>query len=548
MGDDQSWSDPSFRDSDWRIIQAGRSWEDQGFPDYDGYAWYRVHITIPTSVQTHPGFVLHQALRIELGKIDDVDEVWFNGKAIGRTGGFPEAYEPAWLTLRTYLIPADSIRWDEDNVVAIRVYDGAGEGGLYEGPYKLAIADWSDSIHMRFDIGQGNGIYVSPEPAPVEILLSNGTRSALSGQLHWTLETDEGDPLSSRVAEISLPPQAERAFHFDFLPPDPGFYSIRCAFRSKTNSVTKSTAIVLGYRPEAIASPLTREADFDDFWQTTLAQLAAVDPQFQLTRTPSGDSETHDAYEVTLRSLDGVQVGGWYEMPKAPGVHPAVLRVPGYGEAMQLTGRGAPLAILSFNVRGHGNSQGDVPGTPQDFWTRGLEDKNGYFYQGAYADCIRAVDFLVSRPEVDAARIGITGGSQGGGLSLATAALDPRIRLCAPDIPFLCDWEKYFRISNWPEVDAWLAADAGRSLEEAVRTMSYFDALNMADRIQCPIFLGLGLQDDVCPPATIFAVYNRLPGPKEYRVYPRAQHWVGPTHDSERFKWILSHFSKTDTR
>ncbi len=254
------------------------------------------------------------------------------------------------------------------------------------------------------------------------------------------------------------------------------------------------------------------------------------------------DSDTHEVYEVEMRSLGDVRVRGWYEKPKASGRFPALLSVPGYGSNMRPTGSSDPMVFFSFNIRGHGNSQQDVRGEPHNYWLRGIEDKQGYFYQGAYADCVRAVDFLVSRPEVDPERIAVTGGSQGGGLSLATAALDQRISLCAPDIPFLCNWVKYFKTSEWPEIDAWIAADANRTWETVLETMNYFDALNLADRIQCPVFLGLGLQDDVCPPATIFAVYNRLTVPKEYRVYPEAMHWVGPAHNDARREWIMQHF------
>ena len=200
------------------------------------------------------------------------------------------------------------------------------------------------------------------------------------------------------------------------------------------------------------------------------------------------------------------------------------------------------MAVFSFNIRGHGNSQQDVPGTPANFWVRGLDDEHGYFYQGAYADCVRAVDFLASRDEIDVSRIAVTGGSQGGGLSLAAAALDQRISLCAPDIPFLCNWVRYFKTSSWPEIDNWIEAKPHRSWKKTLRTMSYIDALNFADKIRCPVFLGLGLQDGVCPPATIFAVYNRLDVPKEYRVYPEAEHWVEASHYKESRQWILQHF------
>ena len=252
-------------------------------------------------------------------------------------------------------------------------------------------------------------------------------------------------------------------------------------------------------------SPLTRPADFDAFWKRTLSSLADVKPEFEVARRKERDSETHEVFEVSMRSLDGALVRGWYQKPKGDGRFPALLRVPGYGQDMQPMGKDAGIAYLSFNVRGHGNSCDDVPHEPKDYWIRGLDDKHGYYYQGAYADCVRAVDFLVTRSEIDSGRMGVTGGSQGGGLSLATAALDPRIRVCAPDIPFLCDWIQYFNTSLWPEMDKWIDAKSERTWKSTLRTMSYFDTMNLADRIKCPVFMSVGVQDAICPPATVFA-------------------------------------------
>jgi cephalosporin-C deacetylase len=101
---------------------------------------------------------------------------------------------------------------------------------------------------------------------------------------------------------------------------------------------------------------------------------------------------------------------------------------------------------------------------------------------------------------------------------------------------------RYFKTSSWPEIDNWIAAQPHRSWEATLRTMSYFDALNLAEKIRCSAFFSLGLQDAVCPPSTIFAVYNRLDVPKEYRVYPNTKHWVVPEHHQERRAWILRHF------
>ena len=168
------------------------------------------------------------------------------------------------------------------------------------------------------------------------------------------------------------------------------------------------------------------------------------------------------------------------------------------------------MIVFSFNPREHGNSQDDIKEKPRNYWIRGLDDKEGYYYQGAYLDCVRAVDFLCSRKEVDPERIAVAGGSQGGGLSLSTAALDSRISLCAPHIPFLTNWDLYFKTSHWPEMDKWIQAKESRTRQSTLKTMSYFDTMNMSAWIEYPVFMGVGLQDAICPPVTCFAVYNRV--------------------------------------
>jgi len=247
-------------------------------------------------------------------------------------------------------------------------------------------------------------------------------------------------------------------------------------------------------------------------------------------------------YEVSMRSFGNIRVRGWYEVPKSKGPHPVILRVPGYGGNMKPIARFKDMVVFSFNPRGHGNSQEDIKGNPSNYWIRGLDNKEGYYYQGAYLDCVRAVDFLCSRKEVDPKRIAVEGGSQGGGLSISTAALDSRISLCAPYIPFLTNWELYFKTSHWPEMDEWIEAKELRTWQSTLKTLSYFDTMNMAPRIECPVFMGVGLQDAICPPVTCFAVYNRVKGKKEYRVYPNAKHHVDKAHHQLVFNWMRKHF------
>jgi len=544
-GDDERWSDPDLDDAAWKPIEVGKPWEEAGLGDYDGFAWYCLRFRIPESLKDSADFQTYKTLKLRLGKIDDVDRTWLNGNVIGETGAFPEDFSGAWTALRDYKVPADFIRWDEDNVLAVRVYDHGGAGGMYEGPYGIEVASWRDFFGITIGLGRGDGIFAGEDAFKVTAALQNDTPRHLAGTVRWQIADDEGTLPLEESEEASLRANSAANVACVFTPETPGFYKVTCTFKPESGDESTAETKFLGYRPEEITAPLTRQPDFDAFWAKTLDALREVDPQFEMIRHVDGDTETHELYEVKMRSLGNVRVGGWYEKPKAEGVFPALMQLPGYTQSMGPTKTHDPIAVLSFSIRGHGNSQEDVKGDPADYWVRGLDDKEGYFYQGAYADCVRAVDFLASRPEVDRSRIAVTGGSQGGGLSLATAALDKRISLCAPEIPFLCNWEKYFKASHWPEMEQWIEAGPQRSWESVLRTLSYFDTMNMADRITCPVFLGLGLQDPVCPAATIFAVYNRLDVPKSYRVYANAGHWVEPSHQAEKRAWLLSQFGVT---
>ncbi len=409
-----------------------------------------------------------------------------------------------------------------------------------------AISHAADGqLTIAIDMGRGDGVFLQPDGLPIQALVKNTADLPIPCVVRWTIQTDQDQQLATVSNNLKLAGGSAQEVVCEFSPPTPGFYLVKCSLDFALSDNPISASKILAYRPEEIETELTKQNDFDEFWQQTLEDLAAVAPEFALKENRDLATDTHDVFEVSMKSLGNVRVRGWYERPKLAGKHPALLRVPGYGGNMRPTGRTETIAILSFNPRGHGNSQDDVPGKPQDYWIRGLDDKQGYFYQGAYADCVRAVDFLASRSEVDADFIGVTGGSQGGGLSLATAGLDPRIAVCAPDIAFLCNWERYFKTSKWPEMDNWIADGQDRTWESTLRTMSYFDTLNFTDRISCPTLFSVGLQDGVCPPVTIFAVYNQLAGPKQYRVYPHTRHAVPRQHHEERWTWLTRELGAT---
>jgi cephalosporin-C deacetylase len=399
----------------------------------------------------------------------------------------------------------------------------------------------ADGINLAIDTGPfANGIFPHGKSAEIGVSLKNRMKVEAKLKIRWQLKTDEKQAVASHAEEKILKAGEKTKVTIVHEFEKPGFYwvTVSCAWEGGK----ASRSMQVGYAPEKLRPPLTAQPDLRAFWDHSLAELAKVAPRFNMIPQPAKGNAHIDVYEVQMRSLGEVRVRGWYEVPKTSGPHPVLMRVPGYGQNMRPIGRFKDMIVFSFNVRGHGNSQEDVKGKPGNYWIRGLDDKDGYYYQGAYMDCIRAVDFLCSRKEVDSKRIAVGGSSQGGGLSFATAALDQRVSLCVPDVPFLADWEKYFKTTHWPEMNKWVDAKESRTWESTLKTLGYFDTMNLAPWIKCPIFMGVGLQDGICPPATNFAPFNYAKGPREYRVYPQAKHGVGPVHHRLAFEWIRRKF------
>ncbi|HEX9510641.1 MAG TPA: putative Ig domain-containing protein [Puia sp.] len=149
-GDQPEWASPSFSDSAWAPIHIGAPWELQGYANYDGFAWYRLHIVIPSSIKDKA--FLKEKLRFDLGKIDDGDEMYLNGALIGRNANNGGGIQlGAWNMQRSYTLPLNDprIHWDKDNVIAVRVYDRDGDGGMYEGPYGISVMDVTDFITIN---------------------------------------------------------------------------------------------------------------------------------------------------------------------------------------------------------------------------------------------------------------------------------------------------------------------------------------------------------------------------------------------------------------
>ena len=348
--------------------------------------------------------------------------------------------------------------------------------------------------------------------------------------LTCTLAALDGKALSAQAVPVTVQPNASAKASFELAKANqPGFYDVTADFRQGKFLVRRET-ITVGFAPDELRPPLYRQPDFHDFWKATLDEARAMPLDPQLTTVPERSDEQVTVYKLNLAGLNASRWYAWYCVPNAPGRHPAVLVLPAYGDGPV----GAPVAwarrgaaALALQGREHDVDLPQYEGKP--YMLEGIDARETYVYRRIYAACVRCVDFLCDRPEVDPEKIAVTGASQGGGLALATAALDPRVKLCMPDVPFLSDYPETIWRAGYPykEIADYLAANPDQG-ERLLGVLSYFDAMNLAPDINCPVLMSVGLRDRTCPPQTVYAVLNQIPSRKEMRVYPFMGHAEPP--------------------
>lgn len=263
-------------------------------------------------------------------------------------------------------------------------------------------------------------------------------------------------------------------------------------------------------------------------------ELKQVDPQYKVTRVDSLCTITRDGYILEMKSLGDVTIRGYYFVPKKNKKYAAILNFPGYGygfedldEFLKVEEEVIELAIC---VRGHGISKDafttefPAPG----FIGYNICDVNNIGYRQIYMDCIRALEFLLTRSEVDTSKIGVIGGSQGGGLALMTAGLMPdKVSACAYFDPFPTNLRNHIKIRTMikDEVNAYLKYyDYACDFEAALTTFDFLDTKYFTKNIKCPTFYTTALLDDDCSSRIGFVAFNEIKSQKEFKIFPNDSH------------------------
>ncbi|NLN79157.1 MAG: acetylxylan esterase [Armatimonadetes bacterium] len=298
-----------------------------------------------------------------------------------------------------------------------------------------------------------------------------------------------------------------------------------------------------------------RPDDFDEFWDRSIAEMKSIDPQVEMIPHKSGADDI-EFFDLFWTGVGGARIHAKYMRPAGDSTpHPAVVIFHGYsGHSGDFFGHlgwvAAGYSVAAIDVRGQGGASQDTgitTGTTlRGHIIRGLDDSpENLLFRSIYLDCAQLAGIVMDMPEVDESRVGCTGGSQGGGLTLACAALEPRVKLAAPIYPFLCDyrrvWEMDLAVAAYEEIRTYFRQfDANHERTDAIFTkLGYIDAQFLAPRIKARTLMLTGMMDTVCPPSTQFAAYNRITAPKDVVIYPDYGHEGLPGGSDKVFEFMM---------
>lgn len=334
----------------------------------------------------------------------------------------------------------------------------------------------------------------------------------------------------------------------------PGFRDLR--LKAKIGDRKFDHHVKVGFSAEKIEPYTKMPKDFDLFWETNKAELAKFPLKYEMTPVEKYTTDRVNTYLVKLYITPQKQaVYGYLMIPAgaAPGSCPAVLCPPGAGiktiknidDQMEYAENG----FIRFATEIHGLNPemteeqfGEITrsfnGRENGYLSNNLDNRDNYYMKRVYLSLIRSVDFLSQLPEWDGRNMAIQGGSQGGALSIVGAALDPRITLCVANHPALADMAR-FRLN---EADGYphFSRINGSDTDDKVATMAYYDVVNFARRLNVPLYMTWGYNDNTCPPTTSYAVWNVVTSPKEALLTPINEHWTSKATNTAQIYWLKS--------
>lgn len=336
----------------------------------------------------------------------------------------------------------------------------------------------------------------------------------------------------------------------------PGFLDLK--LKANIGNQTSEHHVKVGYSVDKIVPYTKNPADFDAFWNAQKEELAKFPLTYTKTPAHEYDTDKADCYLVKLDVNKQHQcIYAYLFIPKGKKNCPVVLCPPGAGVKtikeplrhryyadngcirmeMEIHGLDPRMSDEQFKEISNALNTG-----ANGYFANGIDNKDNYYMKHVYLGLVRAIDFLTSLPEWDGKNVVLQGGSQGGALSIVAAALDKRVTLCVANHPALADMAAYAekgRTGGYPHLHR-----MGMLSEQNQKTLQYYDVVNFARRVTCPVRMTWGYNDSTCPPTTSYAVWNVLKCEKDPLITPINEHWTSEATERSHCDWILERLQK----
>jgi cephalosporin-C deacetylase len=507
----------ALQPAEWKDVNLLLSWERQGYFWHDSAGCIVNDFVVPKRLAA-TDYVLSVGLQC------DVRSIYINGRHIG--GNLPNQFWTNRGAKTDFPISRGIIQEGKLNRIALYIENLSYTGGISCNVCSITPAASESRSVLRIVIPAKDHCYSVGETNALSLKYT----AAAAGKITISIVNDFHESFIRNEYDVEA---GEGSVRLDFSKSinTPGFYECTAIMNDGGYSTDVRWFTISPENLRCLNGVVPR---FRAYWDDALAELKKVRPDFSLRKVDSLSTGSRDGFIAEMKSLGGLMIRGYYFIPRTSGSHAAVLHLPGYGYGFQdlrefLSNRD-DVVELALCVRGHGisadvfNPGFGIPG----IWGYRLCSETDNAYRAIYMDCVRAVEFLLSRPEVDASRIGVMGGSQGGGLTLATAGLcNTVIKACSFYDPFPCDTRDHLKIRTMcnTEIRNYLSFYGNEcTFEDALNVQDLVDTKGFAAWIRCPVFFVTSLFDDDVPPHLAFSAYNRISAPKSYIVYPDLGH------------------------
>jgi cephalosporin-C deacetylase len=389
-----------------------------------------------------------------------------------------------------------------------------------------------------------DGVFSSS--ASYTLSVTNTFPSPQQATLSYLVTTEAGKKVKADSIHVKIGTNGSSSYDFNVPPVKAGFYKIN--FMVNVPDYTDTVRKAFGIKPQELRSQHGKPADFEAFWKQAKTELEQVKPEYKVTEI-ANCQDNRRVFKVEMKSLGGLLIRGFLTEPRTTVKNKkfaVLLALPGYQVQLgPMYGTDPDIAIFTINIRGSGYSRDVINVRRETYIVLNLEDKNRYVLRGAVMDCVRAVDFIYSRPELRKNDIIAAGGSLGGFLALATSAVDNRISFCSAANPILCDVRNLPGEVDWPLIDIhkYIATRPGLTMDKVFDNLDYFDGKNFASDIKCKTLVGLGMLDNIAPPDHVYSMYNELNTDKHIIIFRDLAHEIGKRYNVYEGRWMRDTFA-----